>query len=189
MSFLSSSGQFLLSNHPLVGHLRAALKREDSLFGLVPISAIAICDSKVNSLCKFIDSRAESDPSLLLSLISKAAKASTSLSTRANGFSVQRQYPVLPEAIEVLVNSQIGVSNNVQIEAVCIPVGLNEEVKGIKIHVPEDGYYLDVIAKALEARDSSHILASRSVFCSSCGRILVIYQEGQVTVYWLCMTY
>jgi small RNA 2'-O-methyltransferase len=145
------------------------LKREDSLFGLVPISAIAICDSKVNSLCKFIDSRAESDPSLLLSLISKATKASTSLSTRANGFLVQRQYPILPEAMELLVSSQNETSNNVQIEVVSIPVGLNEEVKGFKIHVPEDGYFLDVIAKALDARDSSHILASRSVFVQAMG--------------------
>ncbi|KAF3332305.1 small RNA 2'-O-methyltransferase-like isoform X1 [Carex littledalei] len=155
--------EFLLSTHPLVGHLRVALKREGSLFGLVPISAIAICDSKVNSMCKLIDSRAESDPSLLLSLISKAAKASTSLSTRENGFLIQRQNPVLPEAMEVLVSSQIGASNNVEIEVVRIPVCLNEEVKRFQINVPEDGYYLDVIAKYLEARDSSHILASRTI--------------------------
>lgn len=146
-----------------------ALKREGSLFGLVPISAIAICDSKVNSMCKLIDSRAESDPSLLLSLISKAAKASTLLSTRENGFLIQRQNPVLPEAMEVLVSSQIDASNNVEIEVVRIPVCLNEEVNGVKINIPEDGYYLDVIAKYLEAGDSSHILASRSVFVQAVG--------------------
>ncbi|XP_078158045.1 small RNA 2'-O-methyltransferase-like [Carex rostrata] len=155
--------EFLLSTHPLVGHLRVVLKREGSLFGLVPISAIAICDSKVNSLCKLIDSRAESDPSLLISLISKAAKASTLLSTRDNGFLIQRLKPVLPKAIEVLVSSQISASNNIQIEVVRIPVHLNEEVNGFKIHVPKYGYYLDVIAKYLEARDSSHILASRTI--------------------------
>jgi small RNA 2'-O-methyltransferase len=158
--------------------LRVALKRKDSLFGLLPVSAIAMCDSKVNSLCKFIDSRAESDPSLLLSLISKATKASTSLSMRADGFLVQRQYPILPEAMESLVSSQIETSNNVQIEVVSIPVGLNEEVKGFKIHVPEDGYFLDVIAKALDARDSSYIVASRSVLVQAIGSDNLIRRES-----------
>ncbi|KAJ4806377.1 Small RNA methyltransferase [Rhynchospora pubera] len=155
--------EFLLSTHPLVGHFRVALKREGSLFGLVPISAIAICDSKVNSICKFIDIHAESDPSLLLYLISKAAKASTSLLTSDNGFFIQKQNPTLPEATEVLVSSQVCESKNVQTEAVFIPVGLNEEVKGLKIDICEDGYFLDVIANILKTRDPSHILSSRTV--------------------------
>nr|CAD1832064.1 unnamed protein product [Ananas comosus var. bracteatus] len=49
--------EFLSSSHPLVVHFGVSLRRAGNLYGTIPMTVIAACDVKVNSLCKIIDPR------------------------------------------------------------------------------------------------------------------------------------
>ncbi|XP_059666531.1 small RNA 2'-O-methyltransferase-like [Cornus florida] len=158
------SNEFLSSLHPLSGHFRAALRREDQLDGSVPVSVITICDTKSNNLCKYINPEVESNPSLVLSLVLRAAATLPSfISISEEQLSIKRRDPYDPEIIQSVVNQQCSFPESTSIEAICIPYSVDKTVVPVTLSVSSNGYYLDVIAHNLSVTDSSKVLISRTI--------------------------
>lgn len=155
--------EFLLSSHPLIGHLRVALGRVGDRYGMLPISAIAACDVRINNLCKIIDPKAESDPLLVLSLILKAAKMSGSICLTDEKPWIQKQGLYSPEVLQSSLNRYSGAVGCIQIEAIRIPCSIEEQVETLTLDVSDNQYYLDEIAQKLNVADASQILVSRTV--------------------------
>ncbi|XP_072954719.1 small RNA 2'-O-methyltransferase-like [Typha angustifolia] len=155
--------EFLSSSHPLVGHFRVALRKEGDLFGMIPMSVIAACDVKVNSLCRIIDPKAESDAHIILLLISKAAKVSGSVCIIDDKFWIWKGGPYSSEAIESSLHHSSDCLESVNIEAIRIPCALEEEVGTLSLLVSDTKYYMDEIAKKLNVNNSSEVLISKTV--------------------------
>lgn len=125
------------------------------------MTVIAACDVKVNSLCKIIDPKAESDPLVVLSLISKAAKASESVCTLDGKFWIRKKEGYSPNVIELILNRSSSISECLQVEAVYIPCEMEEQVSTLSLLVSDTKYYMDEIAEKLNVNDSSQIIVSR----------------------------
>ncbi|KAK8458933.1 hypothetical protein SEVIR_2G046600v4 [Setaria viridis] len=154
---------FLSSTHPLVGHLSVTLRRTGDLIGRVPLSAIAACDVKVNTLCKVIDPKAEFDPLLILSLVYNAAKQSPGVSVSDSNFWIQSQKPYSPEAVDLALKRWSGTSDPVEVEAILVPCVLEDELKIVRINLRDNEHYMSYVAEKLTASDSSHVLVSRTI--------------------------
>ncbi|XP_042421447.1 small RNA 2'-O-methyltransferase-like isoform X2 [Zingiber officinale] len=154
---------FLSSSHPLIGHFGVALKANREHFGMIPISAIASCDVKVNNLCKIIICKAESDPLLVSSLIFNAARKSSELCTADDGLWIWKKVPYSPETIASVNSCDSDSLGFTKIQSLHIPCSIEENVEPLTLDVSDDNYYLDLIAQKLNVRDSSQILVSRTV--------------------------
>lgn len=154
--------EFLSSLHPLSGHFRAALQRDGDLYGLIPVSVFAVCDTKLGNICKSINPGVESNPFLVIPLVLKAA-ASGSFATSEGQLWMRRQNPYPPEIIQSSISSQLSSPESIWIEAVYIPYSLEKNVESLTLNVSSTGYYLDAIARKLSLADTSKILVSRTV--------------------------
>lgn len=128
---------------------------------MIPISAIASCDVKVNNLCKIIICKAESDPRLVSSLIYNAARKSSELCTADNGLWISKKVPYSPETIASVNSCDSDSLGFIKVQALHIPCSFEENVETLTLDVSDDNYYLDLIAQKLNVRDSSQILVSR----------------------------
>lgn len=129
---------------------------------MIPLSAIAACDVKVNNLCKIIDPKAESDPLMVSSFVWKAARMSGSVSTTAaGGFWIRKHGPYSPEVLELLMNHDLGLVNTVQIKALRIPHSFEGNIGTFSLDISGNQYYINEIALKLNAMDASHLLVSR----------------------------
>lgn len=155
--------EFLSSSHPLTGHFRAAFQKEGELYGLVPISVLAACDVKIVNFCKLINLEAESNPSLIISLILKAATLSGSICSSKEKLWIWKQSSCIPKAMQALINGHSICTESVQIEAILIPYSLEKPVETLTLNVSCNEYYLDVIARELGVTDCSRVIISRTV--------------------------
>ncbi|RLN35125.1 small RNA 2' [Panicum miliaceum] len=154
---------FLSSTHPLVGHLSVTLRRTGDLIGRLPLSAIAACDVKANTLCKVIDPKAEFDPLLVLSLMYNAAKQSPGVSVSDSNFWIQSQKPYSPEGVDLALKRWSCTSDPVEVEAILVPHVLEDELKIVRINLRDNEHYMSYVAEKLTASDSSHVLVSRTI--------------------------
>lgn len=155
------SNEFLSSQNPLGGHFRAALRRDGDLYGSVPASVIAVCDSKLANLCKLINPKVESSHLLLLIYIMRAAtRLSKFVVTSEGQLSIWRKDPYPPEIIESSIIQQSESPDSICIEAIYIPSSLENAVHPVILNVSSSGYYLDVIARKLDLTDGNKILVS-----------------------------
>ncbi|KAF8408765.1 hypothetical protein HHK36_004834 [Tetracentron sinense] len=166
LNLFGSSVKFVSALHPLSGHFRAALRREGDLHGLLPVSILAVCDTKLNNLCKSINNKVESDPSCNISLIIKAAKLSGSVATSEGKLWTWRQNPYSPE-VQALINQQSSSVEVIRFEAIQIPCSIEKPVEPVTLDVSSNGYYMDVIAQKLGVPDASGVLVSRTIGKSS----------------------
>lgn len=137
------------------------LRRTGDLIGRIPLSAIAACDVKVNTLCKVIDPKAEFDPLLILSLLYNAAKQSPGVSVSDSNFWIQSQKPYSPEAVDLALQRWSGTSDPVEVEAILVPHVLEDELKVVRINLRDNEHYMSYVAEKLTASDSSHVIVSR----------------------------
>ncbi|KAL4627804.1 hypothetical protein ACB092_05G191900 [Castanea dentata] len=160
------SNEFLSSDppHPLSGHLRAVLEREGDLCGLVPLSVMAVYDSRLNNLCKCINPKVESNPFLVIPLIMGAASRLPELVATSEGqLSIWRKNLYPPEVIESLVDQQSGAPQSTSVEAIHIPCSQEKAIELVILDISSTGYYLDVIAKKLDLTDAAKVLISRAI--------------------------
>lgn len=137
------------------------LRKTGDHIGRIPLSAIAACDVKVNSLCKVIDPRAEFDPLLVLSLLYNAAKLSPGVSVSESDFWIQSQKPYSPEAVDLAFKRWFGTSNPIEVEAILVPHVLEDEPEIVRINLRNNEHYMTYVAEKLTASGSSHVLVSR----------------------------
>lgn len=154
--------KFLSSSHPLGGHFRAALLRNGGLYGSVPVSAIAVCDSRLSNLCKLINPKVESRHLLPLIYIMRAATRLSEFVVISEGqLSIRRKDPYPSKIIESSIIQQSESPDSICIEAIHIPSSLEKAVLPVTLNVSSTGYYLDVIARKLDLTDGNKILVSR----------------------------
>ncbi|KAK6932047.1 Methyltransferase domain [Dillenia turbinata] len=157
------SVEFLLSPHPLSGHLRSALRREDGFKGQVPVSVIAVGDARVNNLSRCINPKVESNPYLAIPLIMDAAtKLSGLVATSEGRFSLQRKGLYPQEVMRKMLN-EAGLQGNIEINTIHIPFSLEKPIHPLTLNVSASGYYLDVIAQKLGVEDAARVLTSRAI--------------------------
>ncbi|TVU41504.1 hypothetical protein EJB05_15030 [Eragrostis curvula] len=155
--------KFLSSSHPLIGHLSMMLRRTGDCIGRILMSAIAACDAKVNTLCKTIDPKADSDPLLVLSLIYNAAKLSPGVSVSDSNFWIQSEKPYSSDAVDSALERWSSMPGPIEVEAILVPQVLEDEPKTIRINLEHNEHYMGYIASKLSASDSSHVLVSRTI--------------------------
>ncbi|XP_022896891.1 small RNA 2'-O-methyltransferase-like isoform X1 [Olea europaea var. sylvestris] len=156
--------EFLSSHHPLSGHFRAALQREGRLCGSVPISVIATYDAKISTICKYINSEAESNFLIVLSLVLRAASKLDNLVTSVDEqLSLQRRNPLLPEIIHALVDRESRLSESLSIEVIRIPSSVEKTVEPLVLTISSNGYYVDVIAQELGVNEASKVFISGTI--------------------------
>lgn len=161
------SDEFLPSLHPLTGHIGQALRTEKAPHGFIPVPILAACDSKLNSLCKHINPKAESNILLNVELILRAARSCSSVANSDKNLWLWKQSPYNQEAREELLGRSSGLKEAISVDAVYIPCSVEEPVESVSLSVLSNGYYMDAIAKALGVMDASHVLVSRTVGKSS----------------------
>ncbi|KAJ6887410.1 hypothetical protein NC651_027669 [Populus alba x Populus x berolinensis] len=157
------SDEFPLPLHPLRSHLRAALLRRGDLYGLVPASVIAACDTKTSNLCKLLNPEVELKPFLALSLIMRTIPRLSGCVTSKGQLSIQKQNPYPTEIIESSDIQQSDSSESILVKAIQIPASLDKTVQPVTLHISSTGYYLDVIAEELGVTDASKVLLSRTI--------------------------
>ncbi|KAK4795886.1 hypothetical protein SAY86_028212 [Trapa natans] len=158
------SDEFIQIQHPMSGHLRATLRREGDHCGLFPISVIAACDGKASSLCKQIDPKVESNPSLALSFIKLAAsKLSGSLSSPDEKLWIKRLNPYPQDILESPIDQESCHPEVTTVHALYIPSLMEEPVEPINFDVLPSGYYMDIIAEKLRISNASDLLISRPI--------------------------
>ncbi|XP_048229208.1 small RNA 2'-O-methyltransferase isoform X1 [Ricinus communis] len=163
MTYLFSD-EFLQSLHPLSGHLRAALRRDDDLCGFIPASVVAVCDAKLSNLCKLLNPKAEANPFLAVSFVMTAAtRLAGSVVTTKGQLSIQKQHSYSPEIIEALDIINSDNPDTISVEAVYIPSSLDKLVQPVSLTVSSAGYYLDAIAQKLGVADANKVLLSRTI--------------------------
>ncbi|KAG8083655.1 hypothetical protein GUJ93_ZPchr0016g2580 [Zizania palustris] len=143
--------------------MSVTFRRTGDRFGMIPMSAIAACDVKVNTLCKLIDPKAEFDPLLVLSLIYNAAKKSPGVSVSDNNFWIQSQRPYSVEAVDLALQRWSGKSNPIEVNGVFVPCVMEDELKTISLNLSHNEHYMGDIVSTLSTIDSSHVVVSRTV--------------------------
>ncbi|XP_006657468.1 small RNA 2'-O-methyltransferase [Oryza brachyantha] len=154
---------FPSSSHPLIGHMCVTFRRTGDRFGIIPLSAIAACDVKINTLCKLIDPKAEFDPLLVLSLIYNAAKKSPGVSVSDSNLWIQNQKPYSPEAVDVALQRWSGITDLIEVDGIYVPCAMEDEPKTITLRLSHNEHYMVDIVSSLSANDSSHAVVSRTV--------------------------
>ncbi|CAH9077114.1 unnamed protein product [Cuscuta epithymum] len=163
LSFLFSN-EFLSSVHPVSCHLRDALQRDGDFRGFLPVSTIAVFDSKVCSLCKCIKPEVESNLLLVMELIIRAAeKLSGSLILSEDHLSLKKLNSYPPEIEQPLSISEASMVESIPVEVIRLPSSVKNAVEPLTLNVSFSGYYLDVIACELGLRDASKVLISRPI--------------------------
>ncbi|CAA2998957.1 Small RNA 2'-O-methyltransferase [Olea europaea subsp. europaea] len=161
---ICSQLRFLSTLHPLSSHFRAALQREGHLSGSVPISVIATYDAKISTICKYINSDAESNFVLVMSLVLRAASKLDNLMISVDeALSLQRRNPLLPETIHTLVNQDPRLLGNLSIEVIRIPSSVEKTVEPLVLTISANGYYVDVIAQELGVTEASKVFISGTI--------------------------
>ncbi|BBN05794.1 small RNA 2'-O-methyltransferase [Marchantia polymorpha subsp. ruderalis] len=160
--------------NPLRQHFKAAVKREGSRYGQVPLSAIVTLDTKIHSLCKLIDRKAETNPAHAMALLCKAARNCPSVKIDTDTLCLSREEPYSPELVQELVktrryNEEIEAAEsekpetNLQFVAVHIPCSTDTPGFAVNLVVKPEEYYLDVIARELGVKDGGRVVFSRPV--------------------------
>ncbi|KZV39536.1 small RNA 2'-O-methyltransferase-like [Dorcoceras hygrometricum] len=163
LAFLFSI-EFLSSPHPLSGHFRAALRRESHFNGCVPVSVIALYDTRIGNICKHINSGAESSSLLVMSLVLEAAAKQTDMVLSVEEqLSLKRRNPYPPAIIQPSIDHESSLCNGSTIEVVRIPSSRDKDVQMLKLNIAVTGYYLDVIAQELGVCEASNVLISRTI--------------------------
>ncbi|CAA7394053.1 unnamed protein product [Spirodela intermedia] len=155
--------KFSLSGHPIVGHFRAAIKREGDTHGLIPVSIIAACDSKIVNLCKLVNPKAGSDPLLVVSLVLKAARLVNSICVSDRGLWMGKKGSYSSDALQSLISHSTTSTDHGSIEALFIPSSIEKPVETITLELSAGRCYMDEISQKLGVEDSSHVLVSRAV--------------------------
>ncbi|CAH2078414.1 unnamed protein product [Thlaspi arvense] len=159
------SDEFVLTGHPLGTHLIATLQRHGDNWTTVPASVIATFDAKIISRCKVINPSADSDPSLVISCVMKAAaKLPDYVDVFPHEASLLRQRPH-PLPIVLALATHWG-SKSIEVEAVHVQCQSHGEevVDSVTLDIPSGRYYLDVIAEKLGLKDSNQLVISRWSF-------------------------
>ncbi|KAI9122496.1 hypothetical protein K1719_006336 [Acacia pycnantha] len=157
------SEKFLPSLHPLIGHLGATLCRKGDLCGSIPVSVIAVYDTKLFNLCKCINPAVESNPLLVNLYIMRAAtKLYEFLSTSEQHLWLKKKSPYPQDITESLI-IQTSMPECIQVSAAKIPSSMEKPIETVTLHVSVKEYYLDIIAKELGLEDASYVLISRNV--------------------------
>ncbi|EOY25539.1 hypothetical protein QUC31_011642 [Theobroma cacao] len=155
------SNEFLAGLHPLSSHFKAALCRVGDHDGSIPASVIAICDGKLNNLCKIINPKVESHPFMVVSYIMRAATGLPELVVNPERqLSIRKENPYPPDVIESSVSQQ---SESITTMAIYIPCSPEKAVEPVILNISPKGYYLDVIAQKLGLSDANEILISRTI--------------------------
>uniref|UniRef100_A0A0D9WVU7 Small RNA 2'-O-methyltransferase n=1 Tax=Leersia perrieri TaxID=77586 RepID=A0A0D9WVU7_9ORYZ len=154
---------FPSSSHPLIGHMCVTFRRTGDRFGMIPLSAIAACDVKVNTLCKLVDPKAEFDPLLVLSLIYNAAKKSPGVSVSDSNLWVRNQKPYSPEAVDVALQRWTSIMNPIEVDGIFVPCVMEDEPKTMTLTLSHNEHYMGDIVSNLSASDSSLAVVSRTV--------------------------
>lgn len=149
--------KFISSAHPLSGHFRAALRKDNHVNGFVPVSVIAVYDAKTCNICKFIDPAAEANSLLVMSLVSRASKLTDLVKISDDQLSLQRKTSYSPEIISSIDHE----SESILLDVIRIPVSREKAAESLKLKISATGYYLDVIARALGLTGASDIIISR----------------------------
>ncbi|KAK4264544.1 hypothetical protein QN277_025704 [Acacia crassicarpa] len=154
------SEKFLTSLHPLIGHLGGTLWRKGDLCGSIPVSVIAVYDTKLFNLCKCINPAVESNPLLVNLYIMRAAtKLYEFLSTSVQHLWLKKKSPYPQDMTESLV-MQTSIPECIQVSAAKIPSSMEKPIETVTLHVSAKEYYLDIIAKELGLEDASYVLIS-----------------------------
>ncbi|GAB2280837.1 hypothetical protein Dimus_015460 [Dionaea muscipula] len=163
LSFLFSN-EFLPSLHPLSSNLKATLRREGDLYGLVPVSLMIAYDSKLCNLCKSINPLVDSNPLLAIPhIIAAASRLSELVAISDDQLCIRRQNPYPSQFTPSFADQQLSMSESLQVQAVLIPYSLDNAVRSMSLDAHSKGYYLDIIAKELGVADASKILLSRAI--------------------------
>lgn len=153
--------QFYSICHPLSGHFRAALQREGSLNGFIPISVMTIFDSKLSNLCKKIKPETESKPLEVMSIVMDAAtRLPEPVLVSREFMSLKRTSPYPPEVLESV---DVCCDQETHVKAIRIPYLVEKDVEPLTLDVSANKYYMDAIARELGAADASMVLLSRYV--------------------------
>lgn len=154
--------KFLSSSHPLIGHFREALERNGEFHGFIPLSVIGACDLKIVNWCKSIHPGAESDPLIMLSLITKAARLHP-ICIPDDELWIRNKKTYSQKTIQTLANQYPRSAESVQLEAVLIPFMDEKPIEILTLNISPNHYYLDEIGSKLNLKDSSRVLISRCV--------------------------
>ncbi|KAI3466880.1 hypothetical protein Pfo_023543 [Paulownia fortunei] len=155
--------EFLSSLHPLIGHFRAALRREGNLNGCIPVSVMAVYDAKISNICKYINPAAETNSLLVMSLVLRAAAKLPDLVLISDEqLSLQRRNPY-PLKIISSINHESNLLESIPIEVIRIPASLEKAVESLTLNITATGYYLDVFARELGMTEASNVLISRTI--------------------------
>ncbi|KAJ4976047.1 hypothetical protein NE237_001153 [Protea cynaroides] len=149
--------------HPLIGHFRAALRRETEERGLLPASIFAAYDMKINNLCKTINHKVDREPHLIVTLIMKAAGLSGSAAISLGQLWIWKQSLYSSDILQALTSQPLSSSEGIWIQAIRIPYSIEKPVEQVALYISSDGYFIDSIAQKLGLTDTSQILVSRTV--------------------------
>ncbi|KAL2635375.1 hypothetical protein R1flu_006854 [Riccia fluitans] len=164
-----------LNYHPLRQHFKAAVKRDEFRYGQVPMSALVALDTKINSLCKLIDRKAETSPAYAMALLCKAASTCPSIKMDTETLCLRREEPFPPEIEEELLKTwrfdeELPDSPDLEVTetelrsiAVHIPCSVNARAFAADLVVKPGEYYMDVIARELGVKCGGKVLMSRPV--------------------------
>ncbi|KAK2437558.1 double-stranded RNA-binding domain (DsRBD)-containing protein [Trifolium repens] len=157
------SEKFLMSDHPLSGHIRATLRRKGDQCGSIPISVISVCDAKIFSLCKCINPEVESNPFLVLPYIVKATTMLHEfLAVSEQHIWIRKLNPYPQDIIESLMEEG-GSQECIRVEAIRIPSSMEKHVEAVTLCMSLREYYLDIIANELGLEDDANVLISRNI--------------------------
>ncbi|CAN8325440.1 unnamed protein product [Cochlearia groenlandica] len=171
------SDEFISADHPLGGHLRAALRRDGDCCGSVTASVVATFDAKINSRCKIINPCVESDPSLVISYVMKAAEKLSDhivvASPCVSSLKRRNAYPLnIVETLQTHVSDSL---ESLKVVAVHIPCIEKEVVEPVTLDISSDQYYIDIIAEKLGLKDGRQVMISRTFGKASCGSECRLY--------------
>lgn len=187
LSYLFSD-EFYATCHPLSGHFRAALHREDPLNGFVPVSIMPFYDSKISNLCKSIKPEVELKPLDVTSIIMEASgRLSDIVFASKEHFSLKR---LSPYPLDVLQSVEVSCEQETYVKVIRVPYMVDESVDSLTLDVSSNKYYMDAIARELGVKDASRVLLSRGIgkassetrlyFCSPKSYQLDLLSENEI---------
>ena len=84
---------------------------------------------------------------------------------------------VFSGALELQMNHSFGSMDTMQIKALCIPCSFEVQIETLSLDVSCNQYYMDEIARKLDARDASHLLVSKLVWMIEFNELYNIFQS------------
>ena len=144
-----------------MGHLQAAIRKEGEIKGLIPIAVIAAYDSKIVTLSKFLNPKAESDTLLVMSLVLNAAKSIDSVRVSSSKLLMGKKDSYSSEVLESLVKDDCTSLECLSARALLIPDLTEKPIELLTLKLSPGQCYMDEISRKLGVEDSSHVLVSR----------------------------